>query len=581
MIVFYSDDNAFDFSHLKIKFVEENSIFSNNLFSKYTLPFQIPPDSEILASLGNLGINNISDYSVKLEGKLFVDTQFYESYLILESKKTMIEGTLFYGQETLSFLENKLSEFPFPTITTEVLTNHAKDVITKGYPEVGYNFPMVFDDNQKESSGYSSFEGTVNKYVASDFVTNTTDGPTGDALNKNIMVPFPYILEILKHCFASAGFDITGTFVNDPRSRFLLLDVKKHLEYLESLNEESYNLINSTSQTIVNDVTINEYKKTHNISTIGTYHLQISMSLPFDFEVESFEVYEDSKLIFFTNSNSFSKELIFNKTDDSFLTDIDVVLKIKEVNVNIESYNNFRFFLKESNKVNTFKDDFSLNEVLPDISFGDFLLKLKNWLNLKIDISSNFVSLDYVEQHVSSLDFIDFSEYEIKHPKIDFNQNNVFEISEAEEKLIINAQGLNQNRSKGVRNEDLIPLELPAKTYKVENREGVTTQLRDSDSEFGILIYTGLDANSKPTCTNNIDGFNYSLQSVYNEFWKKWLHFRTNSEEYKETYTANVFHSINIDKGVYKYNKKFLVKKITKTRISKDNYSVETEMLSY
>lgn len=585
MIKFYPENEEFelDLSHVKIKFIEENSIFTENLFKNYTLPFQIPPSTDILEALGNIDVDNITEYKVQFKGKLFVDMDFYESRFILEVERGSIEGTLFYGQETLSILEKPLSEFPFPTVTTSSLILHARDQITKGYPEVGYNFPMVFDDDQKERSGYSYFEGIVNNYNGTNFVTNYADGTTGDAVNRNIMTPFPYILEILRYCFKTVGFDITGDFVNDSRSRFLMLDVKKHLEKLQSSAESNLNFTSPTSQTVINGVNVSEYKITSSVSSnIGTYILECALNLPFNFNILSFEVFLNGNRILYTTNGTISTSLTINQTDGVTGSTIDIVLKAENETSNISNYNDFRLFLKEAQNINGYKDIFSLNEVLPDTTFGDFLLQLKNSLNLKIQIESNYVRFDYVEKYIKTLGFDDHSDFEIEKPKRTFKQNQVFELSQANNDNVVRANyEVLEVSDELIREEDLIPIEIPFERYEVENREGNVAQVRNKDSEFGLLIYKGLDTNGRPTTTDSVDGFSYTLIELYSEFWKDWFHFRTNAEEYRETYIADFLHQLNIRRGIYKYNKKFIPRKVTKTKATKNNYTYEVEMVSF
>lgn len=76
---------------------------------------------------------------------------------------------------------------------------------------------------------------------------------------------------------------------------------------------------------------------------------------------------------------------------------------------------------------------------------------------------------------------------------------------------------------------------------------------------------------------SNIDGHDFSLTDIYNRFWKNWLRFRITSETIKDSFSCDIYENITTELGIYKYNKKQLIKKISKRRGKEGTWDVKTE----
>lgn len=576
MIVFYTETFELNVTNINIKFIEESSFFFDAFYKNYTPPFVMPMDEETSEKLGLIDVDNITDYTVKHKGKLFIDNDFFDAYLLIEVENEYIEGSFYYGTENLPILETPLKELPFVTIQSPGIDTLVNDYVTKSWPEVSCNFPMVYDDAFSKKTNYDEFLGVINNRALGTIIFNSID-IEGKLLNKNVITPFPYILEILKVGFAAEGKSITGGFVQKKENAHLLLDVKNHLEKFSSSTFEDIQFNNHTDQYLDSGVLISEFKHQTIASAIGTYNIKISINLPSAFKVKSFQLIRDTTVIFESTSNSIQKEISVNK-ETALGTVVLYYVLLLEGNVNsIINYNNINF-QKGEGKLNVFKDTFLLSEVMPDMTFGGFLQKLKNWLNLKIEIKNNYVKIDYVEEIFNTIDYKDEREFEILQPKREFNQTKRYKLttSNPDSEIIVDKLGLNASVF-DIREADIVKIDTGVSIYPIEERNGIFTAVRNEASDFGILIYNGLDANSNPVVAPNIDGANFSLQEVYTKYWKKWLYFRLNSETYTDKFTAHSLEEFSTLVGRFKYNKKHIIKKITKQRVSEEEFMYEIE----
>lgn len=576
MIVFYGSDFELNVTNFNIKFIEESAFFFKSFFKNYTLPFTMPLDDETSIKLGLIDVSNISNYKVKHEGKLLIDTKFYDAFFILEIRNEELEGSFFFGKENLPVLEKSLKEIPFPTITTSNMNSLINSYIDKSWPEVPCNFPMVYDDDFSKTTNYDAFEGVVNKRVGGALVYNTLD-VDDNLLNKNIVTPFPYILEILKRGFLSENRSLVGGFVNKKENAHLLLDSKLHLEKFSSTTSQDIQFKTHTDQYLDNGVFISEFKDESLITTSGTYNIKISINLPSDIIVTSFQLVQDTTVIFESTSRAIQKDLAINIENFTSNVNVYYILKLEGNVGSIEDYNNISFE-KGEGKLNVFKNTFSLAEIVPDMTFGGFLEKLKNWLNLKFTIQNSYVKIDYVEELFDVVDFKDETQFEIKTPRIEFNQTKRFQLTTEYpySEIIVDKTGLNTNIY-DIRKEDITTIETGVSIYPIEERNSIFTAVRNKEAKFGILLYNGKDANNNAVVTSNVEGKSFSLQEIYTKYWAKWLYFRLNSETYKDKFTAHSLEDFSTLVGRFKYNKKHLIKKITKSRISEEHYLYEIE----
>lgn len=575
MIVFYGADFKLNLTNLKITFVKENALFYDSFFKNYTLPFSLPMDDETSQKLGLIDLENTSGYTVKHFGTIFLDTYFEEAYLFITIEEGNIQGSIAFGKLTLPILETKLASLPFPLIKTDNINELDNSNRTKTYPEVSHSFPMVFDDNFHNESNYEAFEGIVNQKTGYDFVRNEIESETGTILNKNIVVPFPYVLGVLKLGLNSANLELVGDFPNNKANNNLVFDPKKHLEAFSTLTYENYQFSQANDEYLDGDVLIYEFNKSHFLNSIGSYELTVLLNFPEELVVRQLLVKRGDVELFKSVGNSVDQKIQINKDEDSLPDKVTVQLIIEGTTAAVENYNNFTFE-KNEGKLNTFKNTFSLAEFMPDITFGAFLSLIKNWLNLKVTLTDSFVRMDYIESQFSNIEFKDERNFEIKIPKRTFNQAKIYKLKYSDDSEVFVDKTGRVNNANGYREEDIIEIDMKVEVLPVEARDSIFTAVR-SEADFSLFLYNGVDADNRGVAVEKVDGVGFSLQEVYERHWKNWLNFRTNSETYNDKFTTHALEDFKINEGRFKYNKKHIYKTIKQTRLSETEWENEIE----
>ena len=584
MIVFYGDNFELNLTETKISLIEENPLFYNYFVKNYSKPFSKKVDDEVSKKLGFLDLENSANYKTKHYGKLLIDNDFEEAYLLLtDYDNNILQGYVYFGTQSIKLLDTPLSNLPFAVVQTNSLIVHAKEVIHKFYPEVDYNFPMVIDEGFKSTSKYEKFEGIINNYVNDNFVTNSFQTVEGEsvAFNKNVMVPFPYLMSILKTGFDSVGMVMQGSFVSDKVTEKILVYTSKILEKFYSSLPEGFQF-NTTSEVWDNGVVSANYSRFYSISQTGSYNVEVYLNIPSELVVNEFSIEFNNEIIFSSNSNYISKSLLLNVKNTEDLGSLIFSLKLRKHTDNpsdgigsIQAFNNFDFDFSDG-ELNVFPNSFSLSQVMPDMTFGKFLNKIKNWLNLEITFNKNVVTINYIEEKFLEVNFKDERHLEVEKPKRQFNQNKFFKLITSNDTLLIGKEGEVSN-PQGIREEDITPINMELEIMPVKSKYGIFTAYKNEDTnDFKLFLYDGLQ-NNLPVAVEKVSERSYSLNEVFDRYWKNWLKFRLNSETYKDKFPASIIENFSISEGRFKYNRKHIYKKIKRTRKNEEEWDIEIE----
>ena len=585
MIVFYGDNFELDLTETKISLVEENPLFYNYFVKNYSWPFTKKVSDDVSRKLGFIDIENSADYETKYFGKLLIDNDFEDAYLlIVDIEDNILQGTIYYGKTSIALLDTDLSALPFPVIETTDLLTHAASVAQKQYPEVDYNFPMVIDPDFSSNNKYEAFDGVINNYTAGNYIANSIDTIESEdvAVNRNVMVPFPYVFAILKTAFDSVGIKMSGSFVSDKVNEKLLLYTDKYLEKFLSALPEGFSF-NNVSETFTSDnVVVANHSVNYDISQTGSYTINTFLNFPADIDVLTCVITYKGNEIFRSLSNNVDKDTILNVEDAADFGNLNIALQLRRYTDNpsnrigsVKAYNYFGFSF-EDGELNIFPNTFSLSQIMPDLTFGEFLNKLKNWLNLEIIFGESEVTINYVESKFLEITFKDETEFEVVKPKRTPNQNKLFKLITSNDSIYIGKSGVVTNIS-GYRDEDITDIDMGLDVMPIKAKDTLFTAYKEEEhNDFKILMYNGLQ-DGLPTAVSSFADRSFSLEEVINRNWAKWLFFRLNSETYKDKFKVHVLEPFNVNFGRLKYNRKHIYRSIKKQRVAENYWQIEVE----
>lgn len=575
MIIFYADAGwELDLTGTKITLVEENSLFHDYFVKNYSLPFITNVEKMTDDQLRFLHLDNVGLSTARYPGNLFVDNKFSRGYLTVQSVQGKnIKGIIYHGATALPVLETKLSDLPFPIVKFPSATVFAKTTASQQFPDVGFNFPMIIDEEFKSNTYYDAFEGIINKFENGNYVVNSI--VNNEVLNKNVLTPFPYIMEILKVGFESAGLLINGDFVNDKANEKLIWDTSMYLESYSLASIDEHIFAASNDEYIFEGETFSEWSKTFSATVVGTYKLKILLNIPNNITIKSFKITHAGNEIYSNASYVINEELEISIPDSGSFGDIDVKLITLQNEINLTEYNKFNFETS-SDKLNVYPNSFSLAQVMPDMTFGAFLNKLRKWLGLRIVPEQSIVRIDYIVNKFRETQFDDKSKYEISQPLKEPSKIKVYKLLYTEDDFIlIDASGQMFDASSYTSSEIEL-IDMGVKTLPIGDSDGIFTAKRsEGDPDFKILMYDGLQTVSNlPLTLGEVSNRNFKLPEIFNMFHLPWYRFLLNSITITDKFECDTIEDFDINEGQYKYSQKHIYYKITKSRKSEKVYEV-------
>ncbi|MGB5821482.1 MAG: hypothetical protein WBG90_18510 [Saonia sp.] len=592
MITFQTlDGYEIDLTSYGLTFNEESDYFNQGISKNYTFPISIDLDDDVADKLGLVNIDNIADHKIKIPGYLIVENDFFDAYIAInEVLKNKVELKFFYGKETLSLFDKKLSQLPWPIIDTGgSLLNFAKVQLQKSYPEATHNFPKIYRPEIRGDTNYEKFQLFVNNYTGFSYPSNSLVTENGEQVtyNRNVMAPAPYLLEILRLGFSTEGLELRGKFANDALMQKLVIIPKTFFEfYVDPLQRRFWQFEFPDAQETVGNKTINVYEFTVTPASEGTYLINYKLDFPKGIAQDfNLKITYGSSVLFSVNVQdqalNLDDELVLNLVDTSTFEEVKVSLRISEQTNTIAALNSFSFNLK-GGTVNEYPQEYSLSSFVPNMNFRTLFNIVKTWLNLEVTYYENSVYINYLDDVIQNLIFEDHSGLEVEGKRRRLDSNNLFRLSYPNGKQVLVAKtGQVYNDTDFTDNEiEKIPFEVQPIT--VSENESVVTGVfpEDSDAKLLVGIYDGL-VNDQPILRDALNGNGISLQNIYDRFHKVFLSFRANAELFKDTFEASIHQSFDLKKGIFKYNKKHLIKKIRKRLVNDETWKVDQESESF
>jgi hypothetical protein len=585
MIVFQSDLFRIDLSKYNVSLKEKSSLFSDNIYQSYSLPFVVPEASEIIKKLGLPTLNNIINLKTSISGRLLFFDKFYSCKFYIQSYKSDNLNCKFtFGDNKPDGFDAELKNLGWENISNINFNDHAVSLISKSWPETSHQFPLIHDAKIQEEDNYEKFLGFINNYdqLSGSFLSNQflnevdDDGDTVSVLyNRNVMMPCVYLAEILQKGYKLAGKEVLGEFINHETIKKIIYKPDTFLEKFYDTQFETFIFSNPES---VNPEggTDNYYLTTFDPQEVGSYELYLKFNLPrsiassFDLKVTVDDV------LFKEYSSSLSRVILNEKLKINIegitsTTKVKVELFIPFTTINIEDYNTIQFSFAEGD-LNLFPRLYNLGEFMPDMKFGEFVNFIKNWFNLDIKTFDNYVIIDFLENNITRRRKRDHEHLKVNDAEFSTNENKVYKLQyDNDQKVIVNKQGQIYNEI-DIDVNKIVEIKVEASALVSEFKRRILTAVAsENESKFDFMYYDGLTANRVPSSAA------LSTQNVYDLFWKKWLRTRINSKTVKESFRCSAFETFDKDEILKKYNEFIFPKEINIKYLNSETVEVSIE----
>ncbi len=590
MIIFQTSNNhKIDLSKFNVSLTEESSLFTDNIYKSYSVPFTIPAEEELLEKLGLPQLDNITEVSTSVRGKLILPYVYYDAVLFLgEIAGSKIECSISFGEQELQVYDRNLKDLPWP-VQLVALSGYSTEVNSKipaSWPEVAYNYPRIYNPKIKDSSGYESFQGFVNNHNGTNPIFNSIDNAGAEPVynNYNVLAPFPYLLEILRFGYLQEGKAVTGELFEDEIMKQTLYMPEN---FLEKYRGSEYLAFSFSTPSEVIDNKTGIYERRFIPDKTGTYEVDYKLNIdPVTAAFFEFRVYQEdaanpeiqTSILKATSTNNrvrLSEKIKINVTSETQFNPIVITLKLNYRAASISSMNQFEYSFSEG-KLNEFPSSFSLADFMPEMTFGEYVNELKNWLNLDVDVQEGQVAINYTQNSILQKQRNNHKHLADPDVKKKHNTNRFYRLTYANGEQVFynrNGQVFSELDEKGV---DLISIEMDVQPAVVEQNEDVITAVAPASRagiDFCIFKSPGaLENTCDPETAKEL-----SQQKNLDKHWREWLKYRVHSKTFKESFECSVHERININELSFKYNELHVIKKLQRKFISENVMSIDAE----
>ncbi|MFL9834976.1 hypothetical protein [Chryseobacterium terrae] len=610
---FISEFGEDDLSKIKLSIQESNSKVADTMFTKFTLPYDRKIDTNYLEMYGDYSSNESNNLKNKITGYLQIENKVQDAVKFIQSVTgSTVTEQIDYGFDELPNFDKKLSELPLESFDVTDIHIYAKEIAAKKWPETNFNFPRIYSKKYSpDQEMWNSFDGYYNnlKSDGSEMLRNETDSQ-GNIFNRNIIHPMPHPIYLLSKGFEDAGFELEGDILTDP-----VLQKKwvfSGTEYFSKINQFS---------------NIHTIRSNESIKSEWMDHINYGNILVFTFGKEEILNFQDLVYINVTfrakvqgkwtlkfkvrvnGIDIYSHEEYYNEFQDvtkTFQTSVNI--NFGKISFHVEGavlginegYEIIKYELKSNSIINTTdqtqgfdnsmvdnKNKIDLKKAVPEMTFGEYFNRFKNWFNYDLDIIDKRAIMNKIAtEEITNV--MDFTEYEHPTPKRTFQNKRSWLIKfsdldndEKKDSIFFDSSGQKIN---GDETEETSVIEIDGYVMPVrlpkENGYNTAIVLKDSTNTLALVDYDGLkNGQNNANATADCD-----FPELFQSHWYNWLKLRINGQQFEWSAYANIeqFSAYSIKNYVYAYNNVHIIKQWNKEKISDDYYHIDftTETIS-
>ena len=563
---FYNDDLVIELRKQKMNLQENNSRFNDKSFTKFTFPFDTYIEDQFVHYVGDYMSYETAGLKNVIDGVFLHENKLSEAKLtIISLQGAKLTGQIDYGYEDIPNYDKKLSELPLANFQVTDIHTYAKSICEKKYPEVNFNYPRMFTKKYSpEDEIWDAFDGYYNdlKPDGSEMRRNYIDENL-DIFNVNIIHPCPHVLYILKTGFADKGLTLKGDILTDAdlAQRWVFSGVpyfstKSQIKYEFNFGskdyDEAYEGQGSNDyvryQKSVTILKAGSYKLTGTLNfykgkkKFSIYRISLNGSIIFSKFVDSNNSTIVETIVFDTlvNVNANNSELevyIYHHNHEDSWTDPNLArLKFTSTTM-MESE-----MIEEDSNVVTNKNEVDLTRAVPEMTFGEFVNRIKSWFNYELDIVGKDIYMNKLNKDPGNTE--SFKQYEVNEPKRTLLNQRSFLIKfedldddVKQNSMYYDASGTKLN---GEPKTDTTTIEIDGYAMPVElpKSNGYTTAIvkKDSTTTLALVYYDGLtagqnNAKNPPGC---------AFPELWEKNWDKFLRQRIFGSKYEDAFLAYI-----------------------------------------
>lgn len=566
-IKFFSKGKILDLSGQKISVSESNSKLSDKMLTKYLFPFDFYMDDEFKATFGDYSAFDSYDLPKTIEGKLLYENVYSDAvFNIIGNEGDFLNGQIDFGFEEIPNFDKALKDLPLETYKVENIHTFAAEICKKVYPQTNFNFPRLYYNRYSpEDKTWDAYNGYVNDLNGNgSAMRNNYIDNDGEIYNVNIIHPCPHLLYLLKLGFSDGGTTLEGDILED---EFLKKQyVFSGTEYFSRKIQRRYGFeftSEGADQIFIESGPDDyaEYHKYNTIAKIGTYKIAgIIEYFKASKMIARYSLALNKTVIWSKNGGS-SNGTSFEQIPLNIQFEVTTPDSILEFYIYTQYHPKWKHQMSSLSVTSLFLDDNSsegeqdgegvitnLNEIdlsraVPDITFGELVNRIRNFLNYEITSSGNTIYMNKIKRaDPSNIKIIPEEFLEIKPRRNLINKKSFllkqpdWENDEKSDSIYYDTTGVFTNKEAG---ELTIVIEsniyaIPVLVAKAQGHE--TGVIKSYSSNLLQLVKyegkTGIQNNAKASPE-------LTFPALFYTNWESYLRGRLRSSEFIWSFTAS------------------------------------------
>lgn len=633
MLVFIHSNFQLDLTYLNVTFTEINQWFKDDFSTEQSFPFDLYLDSELSKNSGFSEHFNANKNQTIYNGFLSRDGEIIDAVLTFQGKKgKIIHAVIKTGLENFPSFDKKLSELNLEKKNVDNIIEEANSVISKGYPETNYYFPMIHTSKyDPATSDWNGFQKIMNHYAEGQYLENNI-GEEGVDEIKNIMQPLPSLMHVIKTAVEDGGYTLAGDILQDSdlKKAFIFRDGDYYKKTTKEEIEISY--LNADWDTL--DHTDNGYQyvkfeKLINIPKKGDYNLlgtidSISYSWHplFDnnrkrrssIEIKIYKISSGVETLITevirgsqgNGTRQLGKSIITDTFDNHVTFEAGDTLKIQKIeprrdgdpSESPDSPNAVSLYLTPTRYRNPDGspiltvlnlNEIDLTKVVPDMTVRELISAVKNLKNYEFIPDGTVIYMNLIENKMVRETAINIEEFDIEEPEINYHDDREYELSFSDGKSseTYRYDSVLISQDKAVTNDytakpTVNPIKIDALPLPVVKKSGINTaySFEDAPSKLRLVFVNPVIEDNLPVAFWNE---NMTIPKIYEKNYRRWLNFRINSIEWNWEFIISVekFREISIQSLIYAYKNYHIFSEVEKERLDKSWWKItaKTESL--
>jgi hypothetical protein len=598
-----------DLSNYQITENEENTWFTNKFFTKFTFPFNLPLNQNTIEIFNFINLTNLVSYETVFEGFYTSYNKRYTAKLVIEEIIDTVQCVLYYGFEDYPNYDKKLSELPLEIVDLQgvPLTTFALTHINSLWPNKNFNFPCVHTDKYDNENDWLEWGARYNRLENGAFVTNTFSN--GLAYNRNIMLPVPYWLHIIKRGFEDAGLVVTGEVLTHPLFERLMVfssnDNSFKKNQYTAIFIDLYSNETSVDTEIFDYLRFRTFNRTYNLPNKGIYKVSAQYKLKCAVGGQAYirmyyrgqQIYDKTILYGFDGNIFFNGIIDFTFTTIQDLNPDELIITTF---ITVRPYDPPPTFQIISGEVLplivydstgqpvaqiSYEDIIDLRKHVPDITFGQFMEANVQLFGLDITYNANEVKIGF--KKLEEVTIVDMTEFEQKTPQRKFNKGNSYlyqyqEVNHETYKFLPVFYSRNeQSNSNFTKDEKTTEVTVNALPLPLLFRNAIQTahDFESDNSKLNLILYDGMVSGQNKTA----DPSALMMPNIFEVYHKDFISKRIDAQVFVWKFTTEIekIYYLYNNSRLYGYNQNHIVKTLQKTEIKPGIFTVEMESETY